>query len=125
MNEVFEKSFRGLTREFYLRHFLIGFLVGFAFIFVNTKGFAKFEFFIILYGLISTALYPYSRYGLESGMNKLFGSDGSDSTVLLDAGFVIAEKIIAVLMSWFLALIIAPFALIQIYKLNNTPRQDV
>ncbi|WP_319380055.1 hypothetical protein [Thiomicrorhabdus sp.] len=113
MHEVIQKSFGGLTTKFYIQHFIWGLLFGVLFILSTSKG----ELIPILLGVLNTLLYPYSRFGLESGLNKLFGGDGDGA--LMDVKFIFLEKFVAILVSWFFALIIAPFSLAYIYHLNN------
>lgn len=114
MNEIFSKTFGGLTPSYYFRNLFFGaiiFIVVFS-ILSNSKeetltlGIGNLSFLII-----STLLYPYSRFVYESIANFIMGNN----TFIVNIGFMFMVKFITIIICWAMAIFIAPIGLLYLY----------
>ncbi|HGO5815520.1 TPA: hypothetical protein ACK3JR_001391 [Mannheimia haemolytica] len=77
MANIIQKTFGGLSFNYYLRHFLFGLLIFALFIFAGVKypktGEWNIPILIIL--IISQFLYPYARFVYESIIDYILGNN--------------------------------------------------
>lgn len=118
MKEIFSKTFGGLTLSYYIRNLFFGviiFIVVFS-ILSNSKdealslGIGNLSFLII-----TTLLYPYSRFVYESIANFIMGNN----TFLVNIGLMIIVKFVTIIICWAMAIFIAPIGLIYLYFYHN------
>jgi len=104
--------FKGLTKEYYFRQLLFGFLMFGAMVFLinQGKGIDR-QFGLIVFWLISTFLYPYARFAYESIIEFFMG----DNVFFTNTIFFMAVKILTMFLCWGFAIFIAPVGLLFIY----------
>jgi hypothetical protein len=116
MQSFFAKTFGGLSKSYYLRHFFFGVLVAASLIAVVVNS-PKSNPSFIIFALINTFLYPYSRFVYESVVNFVMGNNvfyGSAIPMLL-------VKCSTILMCWFFAVFVAPVGLLYLFWRNSKP----
>jgi len=115
MHPVVQKTFGGLSAQYYWRHFLFGLAIATLVYFMSTKGDRPIQVALLLFAMISTALYPYSRYVYESIIDFIVG----ENIFFVNAIFMLFWKSITMTLCWFFALIIAPIGLAFLYYQNS------
>ncbi|SEG08992.1 hypothetical protein [Marinobacterium lutimaris] len=111
MQDVFRKTFGGLTTQYYLRQFFFGVLVAAFFIFMTINAKQSMDIGSIIYAVIATLLYPYSRFVYESIVNFVLG----DNVFFVNAIFMLIVKFFTIVMCWFLSIFIAPVGLAYLF----------
>lgn len=110
MHPIIQKSLGGLGLNAYVRHFLFACVL---FLFSASAWLTGGK--IPLWGwsfmLVSTFLYPYSRFVYEGIVDYIAG----DNYFLVDGVAFMAAKIASMLMCWLLAVFIAPVGLLYLY----------
>ncbi len=111
MHPVLMKTLGGLNKEYFFRQLFFGVLVA-MFVLMNApaSGLGNWVFTII-----STLLYPYSRFVYESIINFIVGNN----VFFGNAVFMLAVKFVTIVMCWVLAIFIAPIGLVYLYLRNN------
>lgn len=109
MNAILHKTLGGLSKEYYLLQLLFGsiFTGIMVFLMFQTEGF---DVGYIIFLLLSTLLYPYSRFLYKSIVELIFGSDTFFNSI-----FFLVFKIFTMLMCWNLAIFMGPIGLIYLY----------
>jgi hypothetical protein len=115
MNEIFAKTFGGLTKQYFARQLFFGVAMATLFIMMmqnrpNGVGFGGMLIF-----LENAALYPYSRFVYESIVNFIVG----ENFFLLPAIPMLIVKCFTMLICFGLALFIAPIGLAYLYFLHS------
>ncbi|CAJ0816523.1 hypothetical protein [Ralstonia flaminis] len=111
MNTLFAKTFGGLSRPYYFRHFLFGLIFpAFLFFFASNAG-KPIPYQLILFSLVSTALYPYARFVYEGVMNFILGNN----VFFVNAVVMLFAKFSTMLICWAFAIFIAPIGLVYLY----------
>lgn len=111
MHPVVQKTFGGLSPQYYFRHLLFGFAMGTLVFFMSTKGDRPIQVVLLFFTIVSTALYPYSRYVYESVIDFVVGNN----IFFVNAILVLFWKSITMFLCWFFALIVAPIGLAFLY----------
>lgn len=123
MKEIFSKTFGGLTSSYYFRNLFFGaiiFIVLFS-ILSNSKdealslGIGNLSFLII-----TTLLYPYSRFVYESIANFIMGNN----VFFVNIGLMFIVKFLTIIICWAMAIFIAPIGLIYLYFYHNKNTKD-
>lgn len=122
MNSIITKTFGGLTKQYYVRHFVFGLIFAAFFVFMQVTQPKEFSeaapLFLIV--ALNTFLYPYARFVYDSIIRFIMG-ETLLITALLPALFF---KIITMALCWGLAIFIAPLGLAYLYffhsKKSNT-----
>ena len=102
--------FKGLTREYFFRQLFFGVVVGSLFIYMSLQG-ENPRYDLVITSIISTLLYPYSRFTYETIMNFILGNN----IFIHNALIFMLWKALTMILCWFLAIFIAPVGLIFIY----------
>ena len=120
MHPVILKTFGGLSKQYYFRNFVFGLgLVAF-FVFMLLKG-AKgipVNFSIML--AVNALLYPYSRFVYESVVGFIIGNNVFISSAL----FMLAVKLLMMVVCFFCAIFIAPVGLVYLYFYHTKQAQQ-
>ncbi len=119
MTDFINKTFRGLTASYYIRQLVFGVAIGFALVFLMSGGFKNITVGLVIFAIISTLLYPYSRFVYESIANFIFGNN----VFFVNAIWLLAVKFVTMSICWAGAIGIAPIGLAYLYfyhTKNNT-----
>lgn len=113
MHPVLAKTFGGLSREYYLRHFLFGLIFPILIIWASVSGPPPHELTVATIGfcVVNTILYPYSRFVYESIVGFVMGGN----VFFVNAFMLLFAKLITMMLCWFLAVFIAPLGLGYLY----------
>ena len=113
MHPVFEKTFGGLSREYYFRQFVFGLIWPAITVLAFTHGThhdqmpAKLVFSLI----VNTVLYPYSRFVYDSIAGFIQGGNIFFLPILVLLGW----KAFTMLLCWACAIFVAPIGLAYLY----------
>ncbi|CAJ0731815.1 MULTISPECIES: hypothetical protein [Ralstonia] len=111
MQSIFAKTFGGLSRPYYFRHFLFGLIFpAFFFFFVSHAG-KPAPFPVVLFFIVNTFLYPYARFVYEGVMGFILGSN----IFFVNAIVMLFAKFTTMLICWAFAIFIAPIGLVYLY----------
>ncbi|MDR0702129.1 MAG: hypothetical protein LBF61_06915 [Azoarcus sp.] len=115
MHPVLQKTFGGLSKQYYFRQFVFGLVLA-ALIVVLLVSMAESTgkappFFTFLLIAINTILYPYSRFVYESIVNFIIGNN----VFIVNAIAMIVVKIMMMSICWSMAIFIAPVGLAYLY----------
>ena len=109
MPPIIARTFGGLTRQYYLRQFIIGGTLAAILIFkVGTHSIPAIALLLIS---INALLYPYARFVYESTIDYIMG----DSIFVINIFFMFVVKIMSIAFCFGAAILIAPFGLIYLY----------
>ena len=111
MASLFWKTFGGFRAGYYFRHLFFGSLFLLVMYFKDRSSQYPFPIGVWVLAVITTLLYPYSRFVYESVVNFLCGSN----VMYTDAGIFFALKLLTMFLCWLLAIGIAPIGLIYLY----------
>ena len=120
MYSVFSKTFGGLNPQYYFRQLAFGlifplmpFLVDHL---VGHKGTqSPLPVGMIIFMMVNSILYPYSRYVYESIINFIMGENIFFGNALV----VLFCKMITMMLCWVFAIVIAPFGLAYLYYYHS------
>lgn len=117
MHSFFAKTFGGLTTSYYIRHFLFGLIFAALIIFMlaNNPSGAGAKSGMIVFAVISSLLYPYSRFVYESIVGYIMG----ENVFFVNALLMLAVKIFTMSLCWSLAIFIAPVGLAYLFFRNS------
>lgn len=113
MSNFIQKTFGGLSFNYYLRQFLFGLLITLficAFILKHPKT-GEWNLQFLPFILICQFLYPYARFVYESIIGYIFG----DNFFLVNALLGLVVKLFTMLLCYLCAIFIAPVGLIYLY----------
>lgn len=111
MQSIFAKTFGGLSRPYYFRHFLFGLIFpAFFFFFVSHAG-KPIPFPVVLFFIVNTLLYPYARFVYEGVMSFILGNN----VFFVNAIMMLFAKFTTMLICWAFAIFIAPIGLVYLY----------
>lgn len=119
MNAILQKTLGGLSKPYYFRHFVFGFvfLALYITLFLTAETSNETAFSISTFApmsillVINTLLYPYSRFVYESIAGFIMGNN-----VFFGSAFVMmGVKFLTMLLCWIFAIFIAPVGLFYLY----------
>ena len=112
MNPIIEKTFGGLSFQYYIRNFLFGLIFPVLIISILLSGEAAEITFPLMFScIVNTVLYPYSRFVYESVIGFIVG----DNFFITDGLVFMITKIMSMAFCWAAALFIAPVGLVYLY----------
>ena len=111
MNLVISKTFGGLSKPYYIRHFLFGLIFPAIFYFMFSEAKNGVPIQIILLCVVNSLLYPYSRFVYEKITSFILG----DNVFFVNAILMLIMKYFAMAICWSAAILIAPFGLAYLY----------
>ena len=112
MHPVLQKTFGGLTRQYYLRHLFFALLIAVFLCFISlfSRDIVS-PLSMVLLIIINTPLYPYSRFVYESVVDFIMGN----KVFALNALLMSLANIISIVMCWLLTIFTAPIGLLYLY----------
>ncbi|MDP8162523.1 hypothetical protein QJU89_04560 [Pasteurella skyensis] len=110
------KTFGGLSKSYYIRHFLFGLIFVALLIFTGYSSFERtgnLSHFIAIstFSVVLNILYPYSRFVYESVIDYILG----DNFFIFNGIIFLFAKFITMLLCWYFSFIIAPIGLLYLY----------
>lgn len=117
MNRVLSNTFGGLSKSYYLRQLFFSLLMlsMAAYLENMSKNPHARDFLFYSYLVVSTFLYPYSRFVYESITGFIMG----ENVFFVNAILMLIVKAITMLLCWGYSIIIAPVGLIYLYFRNK------
>lgn len=113
MNDIFAKTFGGLTKPYLFRQLFFAAVMAVFFIAILEKGSggAGVSIWGFLWAAVNVALYPYSRFVYESIVNFIMG----DNIFFLNAIFMLLVKLVTMYFCFMFAPLVAPLGLAWLY----------
>ncbi|MGY4527833.1 hypothetical protein [Pseudomonas sp. UBA4617] len=113
MRRIIAMTFGGLTPSYYIRQLFFGALfaaliLGLA---ANSPTGLSGKPGLLLMAVVSTLLYPYSRFVYESVVGFIMGNN----VFFVNALFMLAVKVFTMALCWSMAIFIAPVGLAYLY----------
>jgi len=118
LHPVIAKTFGGLSKPYYFRHFVFGLLIVLLLYFTTPSGAISFSLAVLF--TINVFLYPYSRFVYESIVDFITG----DNWFILPAVLMLAVKFITMILCFFFAIFIAPIGLAYLYYYHSKQVQE-
>jgi hypothetical protein len=120
MHPILQKTFGGLSRQYYLRQFVFGLIFPAITLFAFTHGThpAPMPARLIFTLIVQALLYPYSRFVYESIADFIQG----DNFYVLPMLVFVAWKAFTMLVCWAAAIFIAPIGLAYLYYHHSRAR---
>lgn len=115
MHPVLQKTFGGLSREYYLRQFFFGVALSLLFVFMLSQGNREIAVSTYFFCILNTLLYPYARFVYESIIGFIMGSN----VFYINAILMLITKIITMFLCWGFAILIAPIGLLYLYYYHS------
>ncbi len=113
MRALISKTFGGLSKQYYFRHFLFSLTLSVICIFSlldSRQGFLS-NFSILSFIVINTFLYPYSRFVYEGIINFIIGNN----VLIINSWLSLAIKCFTMIMCWGFSIFIAPIGFLYLY----------
>lgn len=111
MKQIFQKTFGGLTAQYYVRQLIFGLLVAGFVVLMATQNGRTMPWNMMVFIAISTILYPYSRFVYESIVGFVIG----DNVFFVNVIFMLVSKFMTMCLCWTFAIFIAPIGLTYLY----------
>ncbi len=122
MRDIFTKTFGGLSTSYYFRQLFFGVIVAIIFLlpmFGGSGSFAQ-NLPLVAITVVSTLLYPYSRFVYENISNFILG----DNLFFVNIVVLFLLKALTILICWAMAIFIAPIGLIYLYYHHSKNTQQ-
>lgn len=120
MDRLKATIFGSMKSGYYFRQFVFGAILGALFIAGKVKASPDLPLGEILMALVSTVLYPYSRFVYESIVGFFMGNN----LFAVPAIPMLIAKFMMMVVCWFLAIFIAPVGLAYIYWKVGRPTAE-
>ena len=111
MHPIIQKTLGGLSPQYYFRQFFFGIVVAALIIFKSTQGGRSMPIDMLLFTVVSTLLYPYSRFIYESVVGFIMG----ENVFFVNAIFMLVVKFVTMVMCWAFAIFVAPIGFAYLY----------
>lgn len=111
MHPVIQKALGGLSKQYYFRQFIFGLVIAALIFFMSTQGGRSMPIGMLLFTIVSTLLYPYSRFVYESIVGFVMG----ENVFFVNAIFMLATKFFTMAMCWVFAIFVAPIGFAYLY----------
>lgn len=111
MHPVIQKTLGGLSPQYYFRQFFFGLIVAAFIFFMSTQGGRPMPIGMLFFTVISTLLYPYSRFVYESCVGFIMG----ENIFFVNAIFMLISKFVTMAMCWAFSIFVAPIGLAYLY----------
>jgi hypothetical protein len=111
MHPLLEKTFGGLSLQYFMRQFIFGVAISVFVGFMAARGPSGISVSLLLMCIISALLYPYSRFVYESIANFILG----ENTFFVNAFLMLFVKIMTMVLCWSFSIFIAPIGLAYLY----------
>jgi hypothetical protein len=117
MHPVLTKTFGGLSRSYYFRHFVFG-LIFPMFVLLITRGAVHVPIVLYPFLAVSTLLYPYSRFVYEGIAGFIIG----ENFFWVNAFLLLWWKAFTMALCWCFAIVVAPVGLAYLYYQSKKGR---
>lgn len=111
VHPVIQKTFGGLSKSYYFRHFTFGLIFVAIFVCISLKSTNGIRTNDAILFVVNAFLYPYSRFVYESVIGFIVG----DNLFVLPAVAVLLAKLVTMIFCFMLAIFIAPIGLAYLY----------
>ncbi|NDP49562.1 MAG: hypothetical protein GZ085_14480 [Sulfuriferula multivorans] len=111
MHQIVAKTLGGLSVQYYLRQFFFGFCLLTASYFILKNNPQPIPVGMAIFLCVNTLLYPYSRFVYERLIHFIVG----DNLFIVNALWLLAIKLLTMLVCWVMAIFIAPIGLVYLY----------
>jgi hypothetical protein len=111
MGTILQKTFGGLSREYYFRQLIFGAVLAGLMIAININSGLTLPVTFIAILIVNALLYPYSRFVYESIMAFIMG----DNVFFLNGIIMLFLKLMTMVLCFSFAIFIAPIGLIYLY----------
>ncbi len=111
MHPIFQKTLGGLSPQYYFRQLFFSLLIFGLFVFMSTHSPNSTPIGMWFYIVISTLLYPYSRFVYESIVGFVMG----ENVFFLNAIVMLFAKLVTMMMCWAFAIFLSPIGLAYLY----------
>ncbi|CAN8139126.1 conserved membrane hypothetical protein [uncultured Thiomicrorhabdus sp.] len=115
MKEIIQKTFGGLTTQYYFRNLFFGLFITAFVVYMEMNATRPTEWAFYPFVVLSTFLYPYSRFVYESIIDFVMG----ENTLFVNVFLVILVKFFTIMICWFFAIFIAPVGLAYLYYYHS------
>ena len=120
MHPVIQKTLGGLSKQYYFRQFIFGLVIAALIFFMSTQGGRSMPIGMLLFTIVSTLLYPYSRFVYESIVGFVMG----ENIFFVNAIFMLATKFFTMAMCWVFAIFVAPIGFAYLYYHHSKRSPD-
>lgn len=120
MHPVLQKTFGGLSTQYYWRQFFFGAFLGVFPILLPYLGGHSAPIGVYFFTIISTLLYPYSRFVYESIISFIMG----ETVFFVNVRLMLFSKISTMIACWLFAIFIAPIGLAYLYFHHSRVEQS-
>ena len=120
MHPVIQKTLGGLSKQYYFRQFIFGLVIAALIFFMSTQGGRSMPIGMLLFTIVSTLLYPYSRFVYESIVGFVMG----ENVFFVNAIFMLATKFFTMAMCWVFAIFVAPIGFAYLYYHHSKRSPD-
>jgi hypothetical protein len=111
MHPVIKKTLGGLSPQYYFRQFFFGLAITVIYFFLATQDGKSLPGGMLIFTVINTFLYPYSRFVYESIVDFIMG----ENVFFVNTLFLLISKYITMAMCYTFAIFIAPIGLAYLY----------
>lgn len=115
LRPLVQKTFGGLSKQYYFRQLFFGLIVAISFFFVYSQGSTIVSILdrieVILSYVLLTLLYPYSRFVYESIVRFILG----DNIFFMNTVFMLILRFLTMTLCWTFSIVIAPIGLAYLY----------
>jgi len=113
MHPILAKTLGGLSRAYYFRHFIFGLALFALFVVVPLAGKdgSAMPFSSLVFFLLCTVLYPYSRFVYEGIASFIMGN----TVIAMPLPVMLIWKVMSMALCWAGAIFIAPVGLAYLY----------
>lgn len=111
MHPVIQKTLGGLSPQYYFRQFFFGLVVAALIFFISTQDGRSMPIGMLFFTVVSTLLYPYSRFVYESIVGFIMG----DNVFFVNSIVMLITKFFTMAICWAFAVLVAPIGLAYLY----------
>jgi hypothetical protein len=111
MHEIISKTLGGLSPRYYARNLFFGLIFPALIITPAIQSGRGIEFGLIIFALVNTLLYPYSRFVYESITGFILGNN----VFFVNAFVMLFFKLLTMALCWAFAIFVAPLGLAYLY----------
>lgn len=111
MHPIIQKTFGGLSKPYYFRHFVFGLVFVALFVFISLENPSDISISGMVLCLVNAFLYPYSRFVYESLVGFILGNN----MLVVPVPLMLFAKLMTMAICFVLAVVIAPIGLAYLY----------
>lgn len=115
MHPIIRKTFGGLASQYYFRQLCFGLMLAALAFFTMTYGGRQAAVGSLVFVIVSTLLYPYSRFVYEGIVEYFMGSN----VFFVNAILMLFVKLVTMAVCWAFAIFIAPVGLAYLYYYHS------